>query len=320
VNNNKNTINKKKIFNRIEIQKNSIKKYQYIIIGLPIIFWAFAFPLIKIGLNELNPINLTILRIFIVCICFLFILILKPIKITKLNIKDIPKLFFLGFFGVVGYHFTLNYGEQYISAGVASLIITTIPIFIVILALIFLSEKITVNLLLGITLSLFGVIIISMFGNTDIILEIKYILGAIAVLFSAFFGAFYTVFGKKLLEKYSPLSLTTYAILIGSLGMIPFINLSLFDELAKLSITGWSAVIFLAIFPTVISYVLWYVALDLKPASELGIYLYLMPIISTILSFFILNENITILFIFGGFLIIIGLLIVNKKPIKIRKK
>jgi drug/metabolite transporter (DMT)-like permease len=102
--------------------------------------------------------------------------------------------------------------------------------------------------------------------------------------------------------------------------MIPFINFSFFDELTKLSSIGWGAVIFLAVFPTVISYVLWYVALDIKPASELGTYLYLMPILSTILSFFILKEKITILFIFGGLLIIIGLVIVNKKPIKIRKK
>ncbi|MCJ2513199.1 MAG: DMT family transporter [Candidatus Thermoplasmatota archaeon] len=314
------SINKKTIFKEINIQKNTIRKYYFLIIGLPIVFWAFAFPLIKIGLNELNPINLTILRIFIVCISFILILFFKPIKITKLNIKDTPSLFLLGFFGVICYHFALNYGEQYISAGIASLIITTIPIFIVVLALIFLSEKITLNLFLGILLSLIGVIIISLFGNTNINLEIRYIFAAGAILLAAFFGAFYTVVGKKLLEKYSPLSLTIYAILLGSLGMIPFINDSLLEEVTKLSGVGWGAVIFLAIFPTVISYVLWYVALDFKPASELGVYLYLMPILSTILSFFLLNEKITILFIFGGVLIILGLVIVNKKPIKIRKK
>ncbi len=296
------------------------RKYIFLIIGLPIIFWAFAFPLIKIGLNELNPINLTILRTSIACILFIIILSIKPMPITKLNIKDIPNLFFLGFFGFIGYHLALNYGEQYVSAGVASLIITTIPIFVVLLALIFLSEKITINIFFGILLSLIGVITISLFGSYNIDLEIRYIFGAVAVLLAAFFGAFYTVAGKKLLEKYSPLSLTIYAILIGSIGIIPFVNSSIIEELINLSSIGWGAVIFLAIFPTVISYVLWYVALEIKPASELGIYLYSMPILSTILSFLILNEQITIFFILGGFLIIFGLLIVNKKPIKISKK
>jgi drug/metabolite transporter (DMT)-like permease len=296
------------------------KKYIFLIIGLPIVFWAFAFPLIKIGLSELNPINLTILRLFFVCICFIMIILFKPKKISKIDKKDIPNLFLLGFFGVICYHLALNYGEQFISAGVASLIISTIPIFIVILALLFLSEKITINLTVGIVLSLIGVIIISLYGNTNINLEIGYILGAFAVLLAAFFGAFYTILGKKLLEKYSPLSLSIYAILLGSIGLIPFINFSLFDQIINLSIIGWISVLFLAIFPTVISYVLWYVALDIKPASELGVYLYLMPILSTFLSFLLLNENITILFVFGGFLTIFGLIIINKKPIKIRNK
>jgi len=296
------------------------KKYIFLIIGLPIIFWAFAFPLIKIGLNELNPINLTILRLFFVCICFIMIILFKPKKISKIDKKDIPNLFLLGFFGVICYHLALNYGEQFISAGVASLIISTIPIFIVILALLFLSEKVTINLTIGIVLSLIGVIIISLYGNSNINLEIGYVFGAFAVLLASFFGAFYTVLGKKLLEKYSPLSLSIYAILLGSIGLIPFINFSLFDEIINLSTIGWFSVLFLAIFPTVISYVLWYVALDIKPASELGVYLYLMPILSTFLSFILLNENITILFVFGGFLIIVGLIIVNKKPLKIRNK
>jgi drug/metabolite transporter (DMT)-like permease len=308
-----------KAFRKIKNRNNILQKYTFIIIALPIVFWAFAFPLIKISLNELNPINLTILRLFIVCLCFLVFLSLKPNKITKLVNKDIPYLFVLGFFGIIAYHFALNYGEQYISAGAASLIIATIPIFIVILAILFLSEKITLNILIGILLSSLGVIIITLFGNEDVIIEIEYIYSALAVLIAAFFGAFYTVAGKKLLKKYSPLSLTIYAVLFGSIGMIPFINISLIEEISNLSITVWIAVLILAIFPTVIGYVLWYVALDIKPASELGIYLYLMPILSTILSFFILGEIMTLFFILGGLLIIIGLIIVNKKPINLEK-
>ena len=309
----------KKDNNNESINDLKSKYIYFIIIGLPIIFWAFAFPLIKISLTELSPVNLTILRIFIVWLTFLAILTLKPFKITKLDFKDFPYMFLLGFFGIVGYHLALNYGEQYISAGAASLIISTIPIFIIILALIFLSEKISFNIITGILFSSLGVIVITLYGNINVTIEINYIYSAFAVLLAAFFGAFYTVAGKKLLKKYTPLSLTIYAILIGTIGLIPFINITFFTEIIELSINVWLSVICLAIFPTVISYVLWYVALNIKTASELGTYLYLMPILSTILSFLILNERITIYFILGGFLIIIGLIIVNKKPIKFGK-
>jgi len=300
--------------------KTHAEKYFFLVIGIPIVFWAFAFPLIKIGLEELSPINLTIMRLFVVCFVFLVLLILQPKKLSKLQKKDIPSLFLLGFLGVVVYHLALNYGELYVSAGAASLIIATIPLFVVILAVLFISEKITLNVMLGIVMSLGGVVIISTFGNKDIALEIQYLSGAIAVLVAALVGAGYTVAGKKLLQRYSPLSLTVYAFLIGSLGLIPFISPSLFEEVMQMSAVGWGAVLFLAFFPTVVSYTLWYVALEIKQASEISVYLYFMPVLSTIIAYFLLGEKITLLFVLGGALVIVGLYIVNlsKRPIKLR--
>ena len=117
------------------------KKYFFIIIGMPIVFWALVFPFIKIALEELSPVNLTIMRLLVVCIVFLILLIVKPNKFSKIQKKDIVPIFLVGFLGIIIYHFGLNYGEQYISASAASVIIATIPIFVVILAAIFLKEK-----------------------------------------------------------------------------------------------------------------------------------------------------------------------------------
>ncbi|MCK5259223.1 MAG: DMT family transporter, partial [Thermoplasmatales archaeon] len=239
------------------------KKYFFIIIGIPIVFWALAFPFIKIGLEELSPVNLTIMRLLVACIVFLILLIAKPNKFSKIQKKDVIPIFLLGFLGIILYHLGLNYGEQYISASAASVIIATIPIFVVILAAIFLKEKITIKIVLGVILSLVGVVIISTVGRSDALLEVKYISGALAVILAAALGAGYTVAGKKMLQRYSALSLTVYVCLLGSLGLIPFISSSLFEEVAAMSLTGWSVVIFLGVFPTVIGYVLWYVALEI---------------------------------------------------------
>ncbi|MCK5458951.1 MAG: DMT family transporter [Thermoplasmatales archaeon] len=297
-------------------KENSAKKYFYLIMGLPIIFWALAFPFIKIGLEELSPINLTIIRLFIACFVFLILLCTMPKKFSKLHKKDIIPLFLLGFLGVVVYHLGLNYGEQHISASAASLIIATIPIFIVILAILFLKEKITLKIIFGVALSLIGVVIVSIVGTPDSSVEITYLSCALAVLIAALMGAGYTIAGKKMLKRYSALSLTTYAFLIGSLGLIPFINTSFFEELAAMSITGWSAVLFLGIFSTVIGYVLWYVALEIKTASEISVYLYFIPVLSTSISYFFFDEQITWLFILGGTLVILGLYITNKNRVR----
>jgi drug/metabolite transporter (DMT)-like permease len=289
-----------------------VNRYFLLIIMLPIVFWAFAFPFIKIGLEELHPVNLTIMRLFIVCAVFLLVIAVAPKKFTKIRRKDLLPLFLLGFFGLAVYHLGLNYGEQYMSPSAASLIIATIPIFTIIFATILLKERITKNLAVGIPLSLSGVIIISLTGTAGNPFDISYLSAAIAVLISAFVGAFYTIAGKKLLERYSALSLTVYAFLFGSLGLIPFLSPSLLTEAAAMTWKGWGAVLFLAFLPTVVGYVLWYVVLEVKTASEISGFLYFIPVLSTVISYFLLHDAITLLFVAGAALVILGLVIVNR--------
>ena len=281
---------------------------------LCIVVWAFAFPFIKIALNDLSYINLTIMRFFVVCIFLLGFLLLKNKKmISKLKKRDIILIFILGFFGIMVYHLGLNYGEKYISAGAASLIIATIPVFILILASIFLNEKITLKEVLGSAIALCGVLVISLWGKQDVIFDVRYISGLLAVLIAALMGAFYTVAGKKLLERYSAVSLTTYAMLLGSIGLLPFINDSLLEDVSSMSLTTWIAIIFLGLFSTVVGYTIWYEVLKIKTASKISNYLYAIPVLSTVISYLFLGEKITILFVFGGALVIIGLFIANSK-------
>lgn len=295
------------------------QRYFYVVILLPIVFWAFAFPFIKIGLEELSPVNLTILRLFIVCGVFLLFVLLAPQKFTPLQRKDIVPLFLLGFLGVVVYHLGLNYGEQYISASAASLIIATIPIFTVIFATILLKERLTVKIVAGVLLSLTGVVIISLTSNSGDPFAVTYLSAAVAVLVSAFVGAGYTIAGKKLLERYSALSLTVYAMLFGCLGLLPFLSSSLVSEMVSLSVRGWGAVLFLALLPTVVGYVLWYVALEVRSASEISVFLYFIPVLSTVISAGLFGEAITGLFVLGGTLVISGLLLVHFQHASHRK-
>ena len=137
--------------------------------------------------------------------------------------------------------------------------------------------------------------------------------GQFGILIATIMGAFYTIAGKKLLHKYPAFSLTTYAMLLGSIGLIPFIRMSFFEEIFSMSLVTWFAVIFLGLFSTVIGYSIWYMALEIKSASEVSIYLYCIPIISTITSYILFDDKLTPLFLFGGMLIISGLLIANKK-------
>jgi len=296
-----------------------IERYFYLVIGLPILFWATAFPLIIVGLRELSPVNLAILRLTIASVIFLCLVLFQRKRFSPFHKKDAITLFLLGFIGISVYHLSLNYGEQFVSAGAASLIIATIPIFVVVLARLFLSEVLDKRILLGIIIALVGVVVISLWGNPDARIEIDYVSGALAVVLASFVGAVYTIAGKKLLVRYNPLSLTAYAFLIGNLGLIPFLSPSFIDEVLNLSIVTWASVLFLAVFPTVIAYSLWYAALEIKQASEVSVYLYATPVLSTLLGTIFLGEQITIFYVLGGAFVLFGLYLVNKQRRKHRK-
>lgn len=292
----------------------SSERVSLVVLWLPIFLWAFAFPFIKIGLQELSPINLTILRLSTVCVVFLIILAVAHKRFSPLHRRDILPLFLLGFSGLVIYHLGLNYGETLMSASAASLIIASIPLFMVVLAAVFLKEKITRRTLAGILISAAGVAVISLVGTEGDPLSVAHLSAAFAVLIAAIVGAIYTIAGKKMLERFNGLSLTVYAILFGCLGLIPlaFLSPSLTSETLSMSWVGWSAVLFLAIFPTVIGYILWYVALEKVSAAKIGIYLYFIPIISTVISFFMFRDAITWLFIVGAGLVLGGLIVLDR--------
>jgi drug/metabolite transporter (DMT)-like permease len=284
-----------------------------LLVSLPLIGWSLAFPLIKIALDELSWVNLTILRFLIACTGLLFLLVAQRHRFPLPGLRELPALFLLGFFGIIVYHLGLNYGEQYVSPGAASLLVATIPVFVVMLAVVFLDEGVTGRKLLGIALSMAGVVVLSLWGTGTATIEIDYVSGAIAVLIAAVMGAVYTVAGKKMLGRYSPLSLTVYAILLGSLGLLPAVNSSLFRQLGHLSLQAAAAVLFLGLFSTIVSYVLWYMALQRQSASSLSVYLYVIPVVATLLSWMLFDDGITPMYLLGGVMVIGGVAIVNRQ-------
>jgi drug/metabolite transporter (DMT)-like permease len=281
-----------------------------------IVVWAFAFPFIKFSLNNgLSYTSLTILRFSIVSLVSLFLIAVQPKRFTPIQKKDIFPIFLIGFFGVMMYHFGLNYGEQLVSPGVASLIVATSPVFSILLAVLFLKETFGRIKIIGVAIAFGGVILISLWGTSTASIEIKYLTAALAVLMAACMGSIYTVAGKKFLTRYTPLSLTLYAMLLGSLALIPisFVTPVFFTEITRLPLLTWFAVLFLGVFSTVIGYGLWYVGLEKKTASGISVYLYGIPVLSTLISYVMFRDNITIMYILGGVLVIGGLVLVNKK-------
>jgi drug/metabolite transporter (DMT)-like permease len=128
-------------------EKISIDFRIVIAIIFTLIFWASAFAGIRAGLKSYSPENLVLFRFLTASIILLAYAIITRMPLPEK--RDLPAILFIGFIGITVYHLTLTYGELKVTAGSASLLIASSPIFTAILAIIILKEKVKVwNLLL----------------------------------------------------------------------------------------------------------------------------------------------------------------------------
>lgn len=296
---------------------NTIKFYLMLTILMG--FWGYAFVGIKSLLRQLNPLDLTVLRFFLVLIAvgiFMLLEISKGRIPPRIYRDDVWKLIILGIVGVVCYHLALNYGEQFTPASVASLIVFTSPIFTAILASIFLDEKLNYIRAVGILISLIGsaIIVISQ-ENTNGLHGIKALLGSLIVFISPLSWAFYTIFGKSIggsLKGINRLYYSLYTMMFGSLILMLFLRPSTIDALLKLSFSNWVNLIVLSIFSSFFGYIIWIQALEHLEATKVSAFLYLIPIYTMIFSIWILGERLNFLSIMGALAVFMGVFLIER--------
>lgn len=258
--------------------------------------WGLAFVAIRSAVQELTPINLTLLRWLIVSGTFLLLapFIGKPkAPIIK---EDLPRFALVSFASVGGYHLSLNYAETIVSAGLAGLLISFGPIFVVLLSAVFLKEKIGVKLMIALLLATAGAVVLSI--NTDI--SFQQISGPLGVVLAAFMYGVFSVGSKPLVKKYGAMPVAVWVAVLGTVFILPLLSWNFITNVSSLSTTGWISVLYLAILSTVIANIILYTLIGGRAVSRLSVQLYLIPIVSLVGGILLLDEGITAFTILGA--------------------
>jgi drug/metabolite transporter (DMT)-like permease len=276
-----------------------------------VVFWGTSFVATKTLLLEIKPVTIIILRLIIASI-LLTVIAISTKRNFSLNIKSHGWIFILALIAV--FHLWIQVtGLQYTTASNTGWIIGTAPIFMAIMGLIFYKEKITLIALSGILLAVTGLLIL--FGKGDItnigFMENR---GDLLVLGSAFTWGVYSTVNKKISLSYSPLMTILYLFLMMAIIIIPFnLNSETIASVVHLSWIGWLMVLFLGLFCSGVAYVIWAQALRDMESAKVGAFLYLEPLVTVAAAGLFLKEEITLLMIFSGLLITIGVFLVNKE-------
>lgn len=281
--------------------------------AVALVLWASAFAGIKAGLKGFGPGELALLRFGTASLVLAVFAVVTRMRLPDL--ADIPKIGFASVLGITIYHLCLNFGETTVTAGAASLIIASGPIFTALLAMLFLKERLTAWGWAGIAVAFSGVALITLGEGTG---GLAFQPAAMLVLVAAVSTAAYFVASKPLLRKYAPLEFTSYVIWLGTVPMLVF-SPGLLSELPHAPLSATISVIYLGVFPGAIAYALYSGVLSKLPASIASSFLYVQPVTATIIAWVWIREVPSLVTLVGGALALVGVALVSTRgrlPVK----
>lgn len=289
----------------------------YIAITLAMIFWAMSFIWTKITLQSFRPITLITLRLIIASILLLLIILLTG-NTQRILKKDIKWFVLLAFFEPYLYYLGETFGLTKVSPTIASVIISTIPLFSPIFAFFFLKEKVGLWNILGIIVSLIGVCFVIYEPRTGFYSEP---FGIILLFFAVFSGVFYSIILKKISIRYSTLNVIFYQSVLGLLFFLPTFLIVDLPSIKTIQITHESilALILLAIFASVVAYVLFASVLRRIGVVRSNVFSNLIPAFTAIFTWLILREPLSILKLLGIAIVISGLFVSQLNKLNLKK-
>ena len=287
----------------------------YLMLVCATLFWAGNFMVGKFAFfSNIPPMSLVFFRWLLVWLILLPFTFREIIKHKKIILDNLPLLFFLSLTSVGLFNSFTYLSLVHTQVINASLFNTAIPAIIILLCFIFKIERTNKFQIIGLIISVLGILSIITKLNLELILSLNFNKGDLIMIGGVISWGLYSSFLKK---KKFVLPLLTLVHVLCSFGLIFIFPQFIFEfsrgESINFDIYIIGILIFLALFPSIGSYYCWAGAVSIIGANRAGIFLSLIPLFSTIMAIFFYDEKFQFFHLIGAILIIIGLFLSNKK-------
>ncbi|MCI7302897.1 MAG: DMT family transporter [Clostridiales Family XIII bacterium] len=280
---------------------------------LAALFWSGAFIAGKYAVPFIPTFTLTFLRFFFasLILCILSGAARKKEEDRfRLKKEHLPIFLFTGIVGMFGYHVFFFIALKYTTAINSSIIGAMNPIVTIVIAALFLRNKIPAKQIAGILLSFFGVLLTITGADVETLVQLDFNRGDLWMAAAVICWAAYGVFSKSKGAGIPPFWLTYYSFLVCTLILIPFVIWEKpWQLLAQAPPQAWIAVLYMSIFASVAGYMIQQIAIKQIGPSKTSIFINLVPVFSMVLATLILGEALAPIKLATAGIIILGVCI-----------
>jgi drug/metabolite transporter (DMT)-like permease len=271
--------------------------------------WGGMYVVSKVVMAVIPPFSLIVTRLALGILTLAIIVVVR--KGWKVTRRQFWQIFGVG---LVGYGISLGFqfvGTDLSTAANGSLVTSTTPAFVLLFAALLLAERITPRRLLALGIATAGVV--AVIDPRNAALSPSFFWGNLCLVAAALTWALYSVLIRKVTQDTDVLTTT----LIAFIGGLPVcLPLSGWEALTKgfgtISLGVVGGILFIGLFSTALAMYLWNTAFAMLDAGAASLTFFAQPVVGTLLSVLFLNERITPLFVIGGVLIGIALLVSSK--------
>lgn len=227
--------------------------------------------------------------------------------------KDIQRMAICAIFGVAGNQLTFFYGLNMTTPINGALIMLTTPILVIILSVLFFGKKINLLKILGVMIGLAGAAMLCLNQSGDMPNAPDPLMGNIFIGINATFYALYLLLVKPLMSKYSPITTLKWVFFFGMCYVTPFgFSEMVHTEWHRIPTDIYYSIFFVLFFVTYMAYLLNGAALSVVDASVSSSYIYLQPLLASIIAISLGMDVLTSTMILAGIMIFAGVFMVSK--------